>query len=109
MSEICVCASCGGEMHSGPCADPAPPHRRSIDAAAETLIAATREVLGDRICGTSTPAHREGVVYLGDVPAGAQLLMYNGRTFIVGPGIEPSWVTPTGLQPLELMGVANHG
>ena len=104
-----ICASCGKEPHSGPCGDPAPPHRRSIDdATREERNGVSRKMLEKGLSAPS-PAYRNGVVYLGDVPADAQLLMYNGRVFIVGPGIEPSWVTPTGLQPLELLGVANHG
>lgn len=103
-----ICGSCGGEPHSGPCLDPAPPHRRSIDdATGEEWNAASRQAFQQAASreGSSAVAYREGVVYIADVPAGAQLLMYNGRAFVVGPGMEPSWVTPTGLQPLEFMGV----
>lgn len=45
---------------------------------------------------------REGLRFIGEIPAGGQLMTAGPRIVLVAPGQRPSWVTATGLVPIEL-------
>lgn len=52
--------------------------------------------------GDITEPHYLTLTYLCEVPAGAQLMAFRNRVFVVAPGMAPQYVTPTGLKPVQV-------
>lgn len=63
----------------------------------EAVVAAERTVVETSDHG---PLRYTEPAFLGVIPAGAQLIAVDGKVIVVGAGMAPRYVTPTGLIPI---------